>query len=446
MLYKKHVLADKTLAKMMSLFLLSFCIQIAFAFKFIDKPVKERFTNNYFPHFQEFQAPRMHTKMKNYKRIMQIELKRMPETGMETLHALSTKLMMKYARQQLYGLTLEQQAVILTSFQGVVPLTNYMDAQYFGTIYIGTPPQQFNVIFDTGSANLWVPSQSCRSLACYNHRTYNCAQSSSYVKNGTQFAIKYGSGSVQGIISQDTVIIGGIKITKQLFGEAMKEPGLTFAFGKFDGILGLGFSNIAVNGVTPPLYNMIEQNLISEPLFSVWINSSSSPDLQGGEILFGAINQARYEGSITYAPVTRKGYWEVTMDALMIGEETLVSSTKRAAIDTGTSLIAGPSIEVDTIAEQLGGVKQFTGMYTVDCSALDKLPEISFTFNGTKFPLKPQDYVLETQGICILGFLGLDIPAPAGPLWVIGDIFLRVYYTIYDLGASKVGFAKSVRK
>lgn len=236
--------------------------------------------------------------------------------------------------------------------------------------------------------------------------------------------------------------VGGIKIDNQGFAESVKEPGFTFAFAKFDGILGLGYDTISVQHTVPPFYHMVNRDLVDEPLFSFWLADANKGD-EGGELVFGGVDPSHYKGEIIWSDIRRKGYWEITLDDLKFKGESVDLDPIGAAIDTGSSLLVGPTTIVELINNELGAKKNWAGQYTVECSTIPNLPEFCFVFSGKDFCLTAEDYILQIQDSCISGFMGMDIPEPAGPLWIIGDVFLRKYYSIYDLGNNRVGLAKS---
>jgi len=323
-----------------------------------------------------------------------------------------------------------------------VPINDYMNAQYYGPITIGTPPQTFNVVFDTGSSNLWVPSKSCSllNIACKLHSKYDSSKSSTYVKNGTNFAIRYGSGSLSGFTSQDSVTVGSVTVPNLLFAEAVKEPGVAFIAAHFDGIMGFGFPEISVNGMTPFFQGALAAGAIKEAKFAFYLEKSGST---GGELSLGGADSTKYTGDFTYTPITTKGYWQFSVAAVTVGGNSFASTTKAIA-DTGTSLLAVPTTVFTSLLTKFpaGAVKPLLhGEYTVDCSKVSTLPTISFSIGGKEFALEGSDYVLNVQGQCLLGFLGLDVPPPRGPLWILGDVFLRKYYTVFDYGNAQIGFA-----
>lgn len=321
------------------------------------------------------------------------------------------------------------------------PLTNYLNAQYFTEIELGTPGQPFKVILDTGSSNLWVPSQDCTSLACFLHAKYDHDASSSYKANGSEFSIQYGSGSMEGYISQDILTIGDLVIPKQDFAEATSEPGLAFAFGKFDGILGLAYDTISVNHIVPPIYNAINQGLLDKPQFGFYLGNTEKDENDGGLATFGGYDASLFQGKVTWLPVRRKAYWEVAFEGIGLGDEYAELQKTGAAIDTGTSLITLPSSLAEIINAKIGATKSWSGQYQIDCAKRDSLPDLTLTFSGYNFTLTAHDYILEVGGSCISVFTPMDFPKPIGDLAIIGDAFLRKYYSIYDLEKNAVGLA-----
>ncbi|KAJ0621366.1 putative phytepsin [Helianthus annuus] len=345
----------------------------------------------------------------------------------------------------------------------IVLLKNYMDTQYYGEIGIGTPPQKFTVVYDTGSSNLWVPSSECFfSMSCYVHPKYSSKMSNTYKGNGKFAAIGYGSGSISGFFSKDDVTVGNLVIKEQEFMEATIEPGVTFMSGKFDGILGLGFKEISVGNATPVWDNMIKQGLVKDPLFSIWLNRDVNGE-KGGEIVFGGVDPEHYIGDHTFVPITQKGYWQFDMgDVLINGKSTGSCQNGCSAIaDSGTSLITGPTSVITEINNAIG-VESFAshlqskseehsdssartmGVSRVDCANVASMPNVSFTIGGKEFVLSPREYLVkDREGNCVSGFMPLDIPPPHGPLWILGDVFMGCYHTIFDYGNVRIGFAKA---
>ncbi|XP_053954547.1 lysosomal aspartic protease-like [Anastrepha ludens] len=312
-------------------------------------------------------------------------------------------------------------------------LDNELNMSYYGKITIGTPAQDFLVLFDTGSSNLWVPSSSCptSNQACQNHNKYDSSASSTYVANGESFSIAYGSGSLTGYLSQDTVSVAGFSISNQVFAEAIDEPGTSFVYSNFDGIMGMAYQSIAVDNVVPPFYNLYSQGLVSNDVFSFYLARAGTSD-QGGEMILGGSDSSYYQGELTYTSITEQGYWQFSLDGATIDGQVMCSSGCQAIADTGTSLIVAPynaySVYMNVVDPDYDGV--------VDCSLMESLPDMEFVIGGTTFSVPASQYILNEDGQCspAVSYMGTDF-------WILGDIFIGMYYTEFDMGNSRIGFA-----
>ncbi|KAK6292368.1 hypothetical protein J4Q44_G00369520 [Coregonus suidteri] len=327
-------------------------------------------------------------------------------------------------------------------------LYNFMDAQYYGVISLGTPEQNFTVVFDTGSADLWVPSSYCVSEACGMHHKFKAFESSTFNHDGRMFGIHYGKGHMLGIMGRDVLKIGPVTVLNQEFGESVYEPGFVFVMAKFDGVLGLGYPSLAEELGNPVFDSIMNQKAVDQPIFSFYLSKSKRSGDPEGELLLGGMDEALYSGPINWNPVTLKSYWQIQMASLQVqGASSFCPRGCQAIIDTGTSLIIGPTHDILTLQQLIGATPTSIGEYLIDCARLSSLPQVTIVLNGVEYVLTAESYVrrelMGDREICFSGFQADDLPSSVDPLWILGDVFLSEFYSIYDRGQDRVGFAKA---
>jgi len=318
-----------------------------------------------------------------------------------------------------------------------IPLRNYKNTQYVGVISVGTPPQSVPVIFDTGSGNLWVTSSLCKSFACASHPSYNRNDSSDFKKIGLGVQVTFGTGRIKGQINQDTFTLGNIKIPSQKFGEILREDGSVFQAGKFSGILGLAFPKMAAYGIIPVFDNIINQHLLKKNIMSFYYSVNESTE---GEITLGYVDPNRFTGKLSYYNVIDKFYWTIKLDDIKLGNKSLGVCGKdgcRAIVDTGTSLITGPTRDLMKLLKAI----------TVenDCRNYETAVPLIFVFNGDEYKLDIPDYIMKKEAggrkFCRAMMMPLDVPFPHGPAWILGDVFMQKFYTVFNRDRNAVGFA-----
>ncbi|KFO15453.1 Gastricsin, partial [Balearica regulorum gibbericeps] len=301
------------------------------------------------------------------------------------------------------------------------PLTNYLDSFYFGEISIGTPPQNFLVLFDTGSANLWVPSTYCQTPACVNRARFNPSLSSTFSGIGVTYTLSYGFGDLLVALGYDTVTIQNIVIRNQEFGLSLDEPSRPFYYLDFDGILGMAYPAVGIGGYNTLMQNMLQQRQLAEPIFSFYYSRNPTYSY-GGEVILGGVDPQLYSGEILWAPVVQELYWKIGIEEFSI-------------------VLTVPGQFMSAFLQALGTEESDYG-FIVDCSNIPSMPTLYFAISGAQLPLPPSVYVLNNNGVCTVGVESTYVPSASGqPLWILGNLFLRQYYSIFDMANNRVGFA-----
>ncbi|KAF8892127.1 aspartic peptidase domain-containing protein [Infundibulicybe gibba] len=307
------------------------------------------------------------------------------------------------------------------------------DSSFFGSLAVGTPPISYNVILDTGSADLWLADRACTS-GCTGIPTFDSSASSTFESKATPFSITYGSGQATGLLGQDTVQMAGFSVTNQVFGVCdVVSTGLLAS--PVSGLLGLGFESIAASGALPFWQALVQGGTWDAPVmsfqFSRYLDDPSADSLEpGGTFTMGFVNSSLFTGDIEYLNLASKeSYWILSLTTIRVQGNVMTmppGPSSFAAIDTGTTLIGGPPSAIANVYAQIPGSEpgsdDFDGFYTYPC---DTTVNISLSFGGREWAMSPKDFHLTMldKGRCLGAFFQIDTGGSA-PAWIVGDTFL----------------------
>ncbi|KIJ52604.1 hypothetical protein M422DRAFT_26177 [Sphaerobolus stellatus SS14] len=325
------------------------------------------------------------------------------------------------------------------------------DTGYVAEVQIGTPPTTFQILMDSGSADFWVGSETCTDTNgndCGPHQFLGPNSSSSFQQSASQFQVTYGTGSVNGTIIKDDVLLAGLSLPGHIFGVANLES-VDFSSNttRFDGLMGLAQSGLSQQGVPTPVESLASAGLISKAITSYKI-SRLADGKNDGEITFGGLDNTKFDSAtlVTVPNVNTQGFWEGNLDAVSVDGTDLGLQGRTAILDTGTTTIIAPAADAAAIHAQIEGASSDgQGGFIIPCTTT---ASVALTFGGTSFAIDPRD----------LAFLPVDANNPTGNCssgissgqigganeWLVGDVFLKNAYFSTDVTDNTLSLAKLV--
>lgn len=318
------------------------------------------------------------------------------------------------------------------TFPAEIDIKNEDDVIFYGVIALGRPAQQFRVVFDTGSANLWVPSEECINCDSMKlHNKFDGPSSSSYEHSRYGVELTYASGSCKGFLARDRLSFGNVTVEKVPFVEVF-QVSAPFPASDFDGIFGLAFNGLAQpTGLQTPLDLMQKAygDRMRQKVFS----------FLPGELVFGAVPMDRYPSGIRWLDVMKDNdagdaqyrFWAISMDRISFGGTRLTGRV--GLMDSGSSCLVLPSKDASLFYDAVRQAQQRDAR----CSAL---PTLTLTLGGQDYILTGEDYGFQRLGGC-----QLCVQAREERTWILGDVFHRKFPVTYDFGSHRIGLPPGSR-
>lgn len=353
------------------------------------------------------------------------------------------------AAQQAGGLTAANQPTTDNSL-GLDIEAN--DVGYIATVQMGTPPRDFKLLMDSGSADLWVGAEQCQDVDtgadCGKHTFLGPQSSSSFVDTKQAFQVTYGSGAVAGDIITDNINVAGLALNKHTFGVATQETD-QFANDQtqFDGLMGLAQSTLSEQKTLTPVESLAQQGLIQDAITSYKI-SRLQDEKNDGEITFGGLDSTKFDAQslVTFDNVNTQGFWEGDMAAVTVDGQDAGLKGRTAILDTGTTLIIAPPADAAAVHQLIDGAKSDgQGGFTIPCTTT---ASVALSFGGQSFAIDTRDLLFspvdpnDLTGDCISGISSGQVGGATE--WLVGDVFLKNAYFSTDVTKNQISLAKLV--
>ncbi|KAI6173008.1 Peptidase A1 domain-containing protein [Aphelenchoides besseyi] len=314
-------------------------------------------------------------------------------------------------------------------------MRNKQNIEYLGVVTLGQPPQQFEVVFDTGSDIFWVPKIGCSSSGpyakyCRSRRSlYSPRRSRSARSLGRKFRIEYGTGSAYGEYFTDVFAFGSSNRKQLKLKSRVRFGAASNARFSDQGILGLPSSDTSSGRGTSVFHQAVRDGLMDKPIFTAYLRKC-------GRITFGSEDKAHCGNVRDWVRVDAGvPHWRFSIQRIAVGRFRKNGRIKVIS-DTGTSDIIVTTRVANLIGRAIGATKRGDDHY-VSCR---KRFTTQLKINGHIYSL-PSAQVLQPVGggRCRLAISG---GAEGLGVWILGDPFLRSFCNVHDIQRRRIGFAQ----
>ncbi|EDN09106.1 predicted protein [Histoplasma mississippiense (nom. inval.)] len=255
------------------------------------------------------------------------------------------------------------------------------------------------------------------------------------------FTVSYGSGTVSGVLVNDSVSFGGFDLPHVGFGSVL-DMSDEFKNYPMDGILGLGRAPAYKVKVPTVMQEIKKAGLLEK--YIVGVNLQRHRDgAKDGQIVFGNVDPTKFTGDISYTKtVPAVDHWEIPVDDMFVGGKPLNFQGRNGIFDTGTSFVLMPLADAQRIHDAIPkAVKSATweANWDLPCSTTTK---IELVVSGVKYNISPKDYVGDTtttDGMCRSKIVGHQ-PFEDNE-WLLGATFFKNVYAVFDFDEDRIGLA-----